>query len=125
MAIELLIQPLNCRSIKLTPLSLSLGNLTTALLARAGHSSVVTSNDQVLVFGGYRFPTVVHREEGGGGSGSGEEGGGGEVLDGPQLLLYDMASGQWEEIEVNTSAPQPSPRYGHSSVIYNVSSAGH
>ena len=73
------------------------------------------------MFGGYRFPTV-HQEEGGG---SGESGSGGgeeeKEVAGPQLLLYDMISGQWEEVEVNKSSAQPSPRYGHSAVLYNVS----
>ena len=88
---------------------------------------MVTSANQVLVFGGYRFPTV-HVEEGGGGGGSGGsgsgDGGGGEevkVVAGPQLLLYDVTSSQWEEVEIDENSPQPSPRYGHSAVLYNVS----
>ena len=63
---------------------------------------------------------------GSGSGGSGEEGGGGEegeegVVAGPQLLLYDVSLGQWEELRVDQNAPQPSPRYGHSAVLYNVS----
>ena len=87
---------------------------------------MATSTSQVLVFGGYRFPTVRQEEgEGSGesGSGGGGEGGGEEEKEvaGPQLLLYDMTSGRWEELEVNKSSARPSPRYGHSAVLYNVS----
>ena len=70
--------------------------------------------------------------QGGSGSGSGENGESGESgekeedtakkeVTGPQLLHYHLSSGMWEELEVNRSAPYPSPRYGHSAVLYNVS----
>ena len=102
------------------------GQLTGDLLARAGHSSVVWGTDDVIIFGGYRFPGWVGETGDGGSGGSGEEGSTekeeGEVVTGPQLLRYQISSRKWEELEVNLSAPYPSPRYGHSAVIYNVSS---
>lgn len=83
-------------------------------LARAGHSAVVWEED-MIVYGGYRFP-VGDEEEAPGGSGSDE-------ADAPQLLRYSFASGRWEELTV--SAPfggsLPEPRHGHTAVVYNNS----
>ena len=99
------------------------GNLTEALLARASHSAVLWG-DYVIVYGGYRFPSAAasNGDRTGSGSGGGEEEEEGEEEGGtgPQLLRYHLLTSVWEELEVNMSAPHPSPRYGHSAVIYNV-----
>lgn len=104
-----------------------LDNLTHDLLARASHSAVLCTmggNYDIIIFGGYQFPTLSAGEDSGS-SGSGEEEGEElvrEVVTGPLLLQYSVSGRYWWEPKVNETAPSPSPRYGHSAVIYNVSS---
>lgn len=103
-------------------------SVTLATLARASHSSVMWK-DNVLIYGGYQFPhdgysffrPLEHQEFG-------------TIADdhtnstNVQLLQYNVESTSWELfmtssiVSGNDSAPLlPSPRYGHSAIVYNVS----
>lgn len=95
-------------------------NLTLATLARASHSAVLWGGD-ILIYGGYQFPhngyssfrhDVFYSS--------------GDTSD--ELLQYHVDSGSWEllitssNVSSNESTPLiPSPRYGHTAVVYNVS----
>ena len=98
----------------------------------------------MLVYGGYQFPFEGHysRDDdayySGDGVGMGSGGGGsGEAVSAiVEVLRYHFASQLWETLmtfpslenitsedgkDTLTRERQPEPRYGHTSVIYNVS----
>lgn len=97
-------------------------NLTLAQIARASHSAV-SWGDGIIVYGGYQFPRDGYsyfRPL--------ELDGYRKVSDDDAQVLYFVAeSGSWDvmlttsSISSNESIPLiPSPRYGHTAVVYNV-----
>ena len=71
----------------------------------------------MFVYGGYQFP---------GGNDTTEGNGSGSLINqysSPQLLRYNLKLQLWEAV-ISSSLVQPEPRYGHSSVVYNVRGRG-
>ena len=91
---------------KMCFMSADLTHLNTSELARSSHS-VVVWNDYMIVFGGYQFT----------------EGNGTTGISSPQLLRYNLKLELWEAL-ISNSSVQPDPRYGHTSVLYNVREGG-
>lgn len=91
-----------------------------ASLARASHSAVLW-RDSIIIYGGYQFPrdgysyfrpleVDAHQE-----------------VDDAQVLYFVAKSGSWDVMRTsgsifsNESIPLiPTPRYGHTAVVYNV-----
>lgn len=105
-------------------------NFTSSKFARASHSAVLWRQNDMLVYGGYQFPhngySSLHRLDNetytmvnnGNSSNAGTD----------EVLIYHIESGVWEAVVTsgseygNSSIPViPSPRYGHTSILYNVS----
>lgn len=82
-------------------------------LARASHSVVVWM-DHMIVYGGYQFP---------GGNVTQAGNGSGSLMSSPQLLRFHLRLQTWEAL-ISGDFVQPEPRYGHTSVVYNVSVYG-
>ena len=104
-------------------------NITITTLARASHSSVLVKRDFMLIYGGYQFSEdgysalrpLEHESYG--------------IIDVDsvsnktvQVLKYHIESGVWESVITSgnissnfSAALIPSPRYGHTALIYNVS----
>lgn len=99
-----------------------------SLLARASHSAVMWGQDMV-VYGGYRFPLGDGRVDvgSGAGSGGGSDAGSGagsgerDRVEQAEVLLYHFATHTWEVLEAQSGTKRPETRYGHSAVVYNVS----
>lgn len=91
-----------------------------SLLARASHSAVMWGQDMV-VYGGYRFPLGDGRVDVGSGAGSGAGSGEQDCVEQAEVLLYHFATHTWEVLEAQNGTKRPETRYGHSAVVYNVS----
>ena len=65
----------------------------------------------MIVYGGYQFP---------GGNVTKAGNGSGSLMTSPQLLRYHLRLHTWEALMSEDDLIQPEPRYGHTSVVYNV-----
>ncbi len=97
-------------------------NLTLASLARASHSAVLW-RDSIIVYGGYQFPPDGYSYYRPFELNTYQE----VSNDDAQVLSFVAESGSWDVMMTSSSVLRnesilliPTPRYGHTAVVYNV-----